>query len=139
MAELEEKRFFSHNPHLNRPYRNRLLAVALCQGAALQYLGRGRGVNDFDVHFFYRQNPNKPRLSRAVKRIRATVGSFHNVPVDFIRTVIPLKLCSPRQRDDVVLLQEFLRKAPTANARYLAEKGVIGLSPAKLFGKTIWK
>jgi hypothetical protein len=39
LAEAEEKRFFSDNPHLKRPYRKRLIAAALCQGAALQYLG----------------------------------------------------------------------------------------------------
>jgi hypothetical protein len=137
LAEAEEKRFFSDNPHLKRPYRKRLIAAALCQGAALQYLGRGYGVNDFDVHFFYSQNPQKLRLTRAVKRIRATVGSFKDIPVDFIRTVIPARMCSPGQ-DGVELLRAFLGKTPTDNARYLAKKAVIGLLPRKLLGRTIW-
>ena len=137
LAEAEEERFFHDNPHLTQPYRKRLVAVALCQGAALWYLGRGKGVNDFDVHFFYRQNPKKLRLTRAVKHIRETVGSFRDIQVDFIRTVIPARLCSPG-RDVVELLQAFLTKTPTSNARHLARKAVIGLSPQKLFGKTIW-
>ena len=62
LAAAEEIAFFRRNPHLVAPYRDRLLAVALCQGAALQLLGRGYGVNDFDVHFFYAQNPAKPRF-----------------------------------------------------------------------------
>lgn len=138
LAETEEERFFSQNSHLDQPYRKRLIAAVLCQGAALQYLGRGKGVNDFDVHFFYRQNPQKPHLSRAVKRIQARVGAFQAVPVDFIRTVIPSRLCSVRPRGTVKLLQAFLSKTPTDNARCLAQKAVIGLLPRKLLGKTIW-
>ena len=71
LVHIEEKAFFKRNPHLIKPYRNRLLAVALCQGAALQRIGCGKGVKDFDVHFFYAQNPDKPLLSRTVKRILA--------------------------------------------------------------------
>jgi hypothetical protein len=113
------------------------MAVALCQGAALQFLRRGYGVNDFDVHFFYAQNPEKPRLSRAVKRVIADVGAFQGAPVDFIRTVVPEGVASGA-RDTVEQLRNFLRRQPTANARHLAEKAVVGLLPRELFGETIW-
>jgi hypothetical protein len=86
LAKAEEAAFFERNPHLVRPYRNRLIAVALCQGAALQYLRRGYGVNDFDVHFFYSQNPRQPKLTRAGKRMHSNVGRFKNMPVDFLRS-----------------------------------------------------
>jgi hypothetical protein len=138
IATAEEAAFFDRNPHLVGPYRTRLLAVALCQGAALQYLGRGYGVNDFDLHYFYAQNPSKPRLSRAVRRIWASVGVFANVPVDFIRTVVP---DSEPARDPQVIVQQlrrFLDDRRTANAAHLATKAVIGLSPVPLFGATIW-
>jgi hypothetical protein len=72
----EEIRFFDCNRHLSQAYRDRLIAVALCQGAALQYLQCGYGVKDFDVHFFYSQNPAKPRLSRAVKSSWAMLALF---------------------------------------------------------------
>src|SRR6266542_3717021 len=87
LATEEERAFFRRNPHLVGAYRDRLLAVALCQGAALQFLGRGYGVNDFDVHFFYARNPAKPRLARTVKRTWASVGAFPNIAVDFVRTI----------------------------------------------------
>ncbi|MCW5980070.1 MAG: hypothetical protein KIT09_18450 [Bryobacteraceae bacterium] len=48
IAATEEGAFFARNRRLAQPYRDRLLAIALCQGAALQYLGGGHGVNDFD-------------------------------------------------------------------------------------------
>lgn len=135
LASLEEARFFQRNPHLIAPYRNRLVAVALCQGAALQYLGRGYGVADFDVHLFYDQNPAKPRLSRTVKSTHTTVGSFQDVRVDFVRTVIP-KLSAtsiPTER-----IRHFLTSRPTPNAAKLATKAVVGLLPEHLFGVAIW-
>jgi hypothetical protein len=115
-----------------------LLAIALCQGAALQYLGRGYGINDFDLHYFYAQNPSKPRLSRAVGRVFVSVGNFANVPVDFIRSVVPGG--EPTSDVDSVVrqLRVFLNQARTANAAHLAEKAVVGLSPSLLFGATIW-
>jgi hypothetical protein len=136
LATVEERDFFDRNPHLSLSYRDRLLAVAFCQGAALQYLGRGSGVGDFDVHFFYAQNPQKPRLSRAIKRKKADVGSFEKIAVDFIRTVVPTSTRHDTQ--PLELLRSFLINPPTDNARHLAQKAVIGFLPRYLFGKVIW-
>ena len=138
LAKSEEKAFFDRNPHTIRTYRNRLLVVALCQGAALQYVGCGYGVKDFDVHFFYAQNPAKPRLSRAVKRINATVGRFANIPVDFIRTVIHAD-DGHANKSVAYRLRSFLEEQPTANARQLSKKAVVGLLPKKLFAKVLWR
>lgn len=138
LAQAEERAFFRRNPHLIRPYRHRLIAVALCQGAALQYLGRGYGVNDFDLHYFYSQNPSKPRLTRARIRQFVDVGSFQRAPVDFMRTVVPSRVAVPKNASAVAVLQAFLQQRPTPNARHLAMKGVVGLIPADLFAVVIW-
>jgi hypothetical protein len=138
LARSEEVAFFERNPHLVEPYRDRLVAVALCQGAALQFLGLGYGVKDFDVHFFYAQNPQKPKLTRRVKSIVANVGAFENIPVDFARSVLPTRVRVPRGADRFLTLIAFLEQAPTPNARHLAEKAVIGLMPRELFGVIIW-
>jgi len=138
IASEEEVAFFRRNPHLEALYRRRLLLIALCQGAALQFLGRGYGVNDFDIHFFYAQHPDKPRLSRAVKRTHARVGAFANAPIDFVRTVVPktgVAVASPSPVDQI---RAFLAKRPTANAAHLAEKAVVGLHPRDLFGVVVW-
>ena len=84
LAAVEEKAFFVRNPHLSKPYQQRLLLVALCQGAALQYL-----VKDFDVHFFYAQNPEKKKLSRPTKEVYACIGAFPVLPIHFMRAVMP--------------------------------------------------
>jgi hypothetical protein len=44
LARSEEEAFFQRNPHAAEHYRDRLVAVALCQGAAMQFLGRGYGT-----------------------------------------------------------------------------------------------
>jgi hypothetical protein len=139
LARAEEAAFFERNPHLVRPYRDRLIAVALCQGAALQYLRRGYGVNDFDVHFFYSQNPQKPRLTRASKRMHSAVGRFKNMPVDFLRTVVPARVKVARTAKPLAILEAFLQQTPTPNARHLAEKAVVGLMPKAMFGVIIWQ
>jgi hypothetical protein len=139
LAKAEEAAFFERNPHLVRPYRDRLIGVALCQGAALQYLRRGYGVNDFDVHFFYSQNPQKPKLTRARKRMHAHVGRFENMPVDFLRTVVPARVRVARTAGRLAYLEAFLEQRPTPNARHLAEKAVVGLMPKGIFGVIIWQ
>jgi hypothetical protein len=139
LAKAEEAAFFERNPHLVRPYRDRLIAVALCQGAALQYLRRGYGVNDFDVHFFYSQNPQKPKLTRAGKRMHSDVGRFKNMPVDFLRTVVPARVKVARTAGRLAILEAFLQQTPTPNARHLAEKAVVGLMPKAIFGVIIWQ
>ena len=139
LALLEEEAFFKRNPYLEPLYCKRFIAAALCQGAALQYLGKGYGVADFDIHFFYKQNIDKPRLSRGIKIITADVGRFAQIWIDFIRTVIPMRLCLPNLRDDTELIQEFLKHRPTANAGYLCKRPVIGLIPNTLFSNIIWQ
>ncbi len=135
LAEVEERRFFGTNPHTIQAYRDRLLAVALCQGAALQFIGRGYGVADFDIHYFYNRNPQKPRLSRSVRSVIADVGVFKCSKVDFIRTVVPF--AGPID-DPVSTIARFLNEAPTSNALHLSRKAVVGLWPGHLLGAVIW-
>jgi ATP-dependent DNA ligase len=49
LAKAEEVAFFERNPHLVRSYRDRLIAVALCQSAALQCTV---GTKTFDALIF---------------------------------------------------------------------------------------
>jgi len=104
---------------------------------ALQYLGQGHGVKDFDIHFFYLQNPAKPRLSRAVRRMTAEIGAFSSIPVDFVRTIIPLGQAHA-QASSVEQVRRFLGSARTQNALHLARQPVIGLLPDGLFSVIIW-
>ncbi len=138
LASAEEKAFFVRNPHLVGPYRQRLILVALCQGAACQYLGCGRGVKDFDVHFFYAQNPNKRRLSRSVKHEYECIASFPKVPIDFIRTTVPGAQPNLEPEAAIQTVREFLRSKQTSNAYHLSLKAVIGLYPNEVFAEQVW-
>ncbi len=114
------------------------MCFALCQGAALQFLGTGYGVGDFDIHFFYARNPAKPRLSRTVKRVVANVGGFESIPVDFVRTVVPNATPCAQTETIVGQLHAFLHGRPTSNAEYLSHKAVVGLFPGEIFGRELW-
>jgi hypothetical protein len=141
LARDEEAQFFVRNPHLVAPYRDRLVAIALCQGAALQFVGRGQGVDDFDVHFFYAQNPDKPRMARTIKHRMTPVGDFPWVHVDFVRTILPVRFCAVNwdwDQNPTRVLQAYLTSKPTPRAGYLARKAVVGLFPPAIFGQVIW-
>lgn len=139
LAAVEAAAFFVRNPHLSEHYQQRLILVALCQGAALQYIGCGRGVKDFDIHFFYAQNPKKKILSRATKEVYACIGDFPVLPVHFMRAVMPETQPCLEAEAAIQAVQEFLRNKPTTRAYHLSKKAVIGLYPAEMFGIEIWR
>ena len=139
LAAVEEKAFFVRNPHLSKPYQQRLILVALCQGAALQYIDCGYGVKDFDIHFFYAQNPKKKRLSRATEEIYACIGAFPVLPIHFMRAVMPETQPCLEAEAAIQAVREFLLNKPTTRAYHLSKKAVIGLYPAEMFGIEIWR
>jgi hypothetical protein len=136
IAEDAHTAFFARRPR--NVYRERFIAAALCQGAALHYLGLGTGVNDFDLHLFYRQHPIQPQVARRKRTERLTWRGFGSRRVDILRTVLPARGL-PTNRDDLIsVIRTYLRRRPTETAARLAEKPVIGLFPATVFGKVIW-
>jgi hypothetical protein len=137
IAERERHTFFGRNPRA-RIYQNRFIAAALCQGAALHYLGLGTGVKDFDIHLFHVQHPARRQIARRVRRVRSTVPGFGKRMVDIIWTVIPEKLANRGGADPSRTIREFLKARPTENARYLARKPVVGLLLERILGRILW-
>lgn len=77
-------------------------------------------------------------MARRVKSDkRVFFSGFGNLNVDYIRTVVPAKLA--RDRSLTTLIQVFMEKRPTTNARHLAQKAVVGLLPKSIFARRIWK
>lgn len=138
LAGEEREAFFERNPTQIPLYRDRFIAAALCQGAALHYLGKGDGVKDFDIHLFYVQHPDRGQMARTVRSIRVEVPGFGPRKIDFIRTVVPGRLIQGPSGDRVVTLRRFLEVGQTKNARHLAEKAVIGLIPEAILGMVVW-
>ena len=56
IARADREDRFTRRPRW-RVYRDRVLLVALCQGAALHYLDGRNGVKDLDVWTFYARHP----------------------------------------------------------------------------------
>jgi len=139
IAEKERNDFFTRNPRQIAFYKNRFLAAALCQGAALHYLGLGNGVKDFDIHFFYEQHPVRKQMARAVRSVIIDVPDHGRRQVDFIRTVVPPRFVAEGKDNVSVVIRKFLEGRPTQNARRLANKAVIGLIPEASFAMVIWR
>ena len=56
IATQDRELFFARNPDV-AIYSDRLITVALCQGAALHFVDRKNGVKDLDVWTFYAEHP----------------------------------------------------------------------------------
>ncbi len=128
-----------------RRYRNRLLCIALCQGAAQHYLDGENGVKDFDVWSFFAAHPAGPfpyrrRVERDFGRSRfsrhpADPPRFVGRRVDLGGRSLPV---SPRA-DPVSAVRSYLAGGRTETARRLSEKPVVLLWPARLRGRVIWR
>lgn len=112
-----------------RIYRNRFIAAALCQGAALHYLHLGSGVKDFDIHLFYVQHSKRKQVARSVRRISTEIPRFGLRKVDIIHTVIPKEFARNRN-SPVATIRSFLRgqanedrNIPRAEASHRARAG----------------
>ena len=138
LAAREHEGFFQRNPWAAPFYGNSLLVAALCQGAALHFIGKGNGVKDFDIHLFYRQHREKRQLSRAVYSRHWDFPTFGRRRVDYIRTVVPQTIVGSADESVIGVIQAFLRDGPTANAYHLSQKAVVGLYPGSGFGTIIW-
>jgi hypothetical protein len=137
IAERERRTFFGRNRRA-KIYQNRFIAAALCQGAALHYLGLGTGVKDFDIHLFHVQHPARRQIARRVRRVRSNVPGFGERMVDIIWTVIPERIASRGRANPSRTIREFLKARPTENARFLAQKPVVGLLPERILGRLLW-
>lgn len=72
IAQADLQSFFDRRPDWARQYERRLLAIALCQGAALHVLNGRRGVHDFDVWSFFVKH--RGRLARTAQQARGLRG-----------------------------------------------------------------
>ncbi len=143
IAANDREDLFKRNPETGRLYSDRLFAVALCQGGALHYLNGQNGIKDLDVWSFFKPNPKRqfPYRRRAQLDFgdpkfgqTADAPEFVGRRVDHIGRAIPAR----DYTDPVVALRQYLRSGATESARRLAEKAVVLIEPAHLFGTVVW-
>lgn len=141
IAVRDRKEFFKTHPEWARLYANRVLCIALCQGAALHYVTGTTGINDFDVWTFFDTNPKKlwcyrrkkiydfgdPKFGQSIDR-----PDFIGRRVDCLGRDIKVM----RGENSEAALIRYLSEAKTETARALATKAVVLLQPN--LGKIIW-
>lgn len=143
LAAADRADFFARHPDWAACYADRVLLVALCQGAALHYLHGKVGVHDFDVYTFYAAHPDRRWPARRRARYDFGDSAFGSAPdqpnyigrrVDMMGRSLPV---AP-DVDPVAAVQTYLRSGQTATARFLAQKAVVALEPVAWIGRVVW-
>ena len=136
--------FFARNPRWRRLYANRIICIALCQGAALHYLDGNNGVKDFDVWTFYSEQPEAPFPYRRMGHKDFGISKFGCHPSDAGKfkgrcvDLIGRSLKLPKSADPVKVIKSYLINSTTKSAMELKRKAVVLLYPEMLFGRIIW-
>jgi hypothetical protein len=143
IARSDREDFFHRYPRWSELYSNRLICVALCQGAALHFVDGSNGVKDFDVWSFFSEIPAQPMPRRRVVHRDFGVRKFGISPdkpsfvgrrVDLLLKSIP---CAPGS-SPILSIQKYLTEKITKTAWCLAEKAVVLIEPTKLEGTVAW-
>jgi len=144
LAVQDREEFFARNPRWGQLYGDRLLCVALCQGAGLHFVDRTTGVKDFDVWTFYAGHPTAPFPVR--RRWTKDFGESRFGPdpfepeqyrgrrVDLLARSIPCEVGA----NPVEALRQYLSTSATNTARLLAQKAVVLIDPRALRGVVAW-
>jgi hypothetical protein len=125
------------------PYRERLAAIALCQGAACHYLDGRTGVKDFDVWLFFSEIPGQPFPYRWHSRYDFGPSRFGRTPgfwglgrrVDVLGRSLKI---SPDE-DPARAISGYLKAGKEPTPRHLREKAVILLDPPERLGEIVWE
>ncbi len=143
IAREDQDARFARRPRW-RPYADRVLCVALCQGAALHYVDGRNGVKDFDVYTSYAEHPTGPfpfRWRTAVDFGPSRFGRYPGDPESFSGRRVDLigrSLDVPPDADPVEAVRRYLAAGRTETARQLAMKALVLLGPEGLRGEMIW-
>lgn len=134
---------FARKPRY-RVLEDRLVCVALCQGAALHFVDGESGVKDFGVWTFYAARPGDPAYPWRRRACRVLGdGRFGLSPVEpgFAGRYVDLlgrSIEAGGEGDPVEILRRYLSEGRTASARALARKAVVLLEPSDLLGTVVW-
>ena len=141
IANQDRKEFFRTQPDWGKLYAQRVICVALCQGAAMQYIDGATGINDFDVYTFYKKHPKKNWYAKRIKSFdfgspkfgkSVDKSDFIGRRVDCLSRSIDVN----RKEDAITAVRRYLAEGGTETARLLSAKAVILLEP--YCGQIIW-
>lgn len=149
LALRERIKFFDRNPRYRKAYLDSLIAITLCQGAALHFIDGRTDVKDFDIWYFYIKNHKITYPYRALKSVDSKLNEFGVHPDDIekgyigrrvhlIGRTIDIDIIERNHGDPKNCIIEYLEAGGTETARELAKKAVVGLWPNAILGKVIW-
>lgn len=143
IARQDQAAFFAAHPDWAALYADRLLALALCQGAALHYVSGEAGINDFDVYAFYAEHPARRWYAKRHAFYDfgdPKFGQSADKPSYVGRRVDILGRGIPAQPDDdpVAAVRAYLQTGRTETARLLAQKAVVLLELEAQLGQVLW-
>lgn len=148
IAARDRAAMFDGNPRWAL-YRDRLLCVALCQGAALHFINDQNGVKDFDVWTFFAATARRPYPDPALYRRnkRADFGQsdhgardedaargFSGRKVDLLSDSIEVTIGA----EPADALRAWLAYPTRKTPRCLAAKAVVLLEPKARRGEVVW-
>jgi hypothetical protein len=143
LAALDRAGRFARRPRW-LVYADRVIAVALCQGAALHYVDGETGVKDFDVLTVFAQHPEGPFPYRWMTnddfgpsrfgRRDGEPESYRGRRIDFIGRSLPEGV----DADPIEALLRYVSDGRTETARCLREKAVVLIDPTELRGQIVW-
>jgi hypothetical protein len=144
IAKMDREAFFLRNARYAE-LRNRVLAVALCQGAALHYVDGVNGIKDIDVWTFYVSDggveypPRRPVANYDFGNPKfgktRDFEHFRGRKVDCLGRSIPAQ----DKSNPVAALRSYLASAYTDSAARLAQKAVVLIEPREHLGTIIWR
>jgi hypothetical protein len=143
IAQRDRRLFFARNPKYSTLCEH-VVAVALCQGAALHYVDGRNGIKDLDVWTFYaalkhcEYPPRRPVASYdlGISKFGRTRNFEHFTgrKVDCLGRSISVS----DRTDPRAALRDYLRNARTRSAEELARKAVVMIEPSQFLGEVVW-
>ncbi len=142
IAREDRESFFARLPRY-RALEDRVIAVALCQGAAAHFLDGKNGVKDFDVWTFYAAHPDATYPDR--RRVARDFGDpKFGQTLDQMRFVgrrvdlLGRSLKALPDSDPAEVLHTYLTERRTKSAKHLASKVVVLIEPTDREGQVVW-
>lgn len=129
-------RFIARNPH-HAGLQDRVLVVALCQGAALHHVDGENGVKDFDVWSFYAPDNGSPRFPPRRIGYAEYMGDRFQASTRRI-DLLGRTLDQSDEADPVKRFQEYLGARRSSSAYHLTQKAAVILEPVERRGEIAW-
>jgi hypothetical protein len=136
LAERDLLAFTKRNPH-HASLTERVLIIALCQGAALHYVNGTNGVKDFDVWTFFSddgRSPAYPVRRRGQAKFDSERFKDSTCRVDLLGRTLKV----PSYAEPIDSVRSYLGRAQTDTAWHLAQKAVVVLKPDEKRGEIAW-